>query len=80
MIMVLTIVALDSAGKVDISNLGSADLQMGYPTEFAASFPSIVDECVHIWSATDGDDGNGNGNGNDNSDGVGDGDHSTRSN
>jgi hypothetical protein len=29
MVMVLTIVALDSAGKVDNSNLGRADLRFG---------------------------------------------------
>jgi len=79
--MVLTIAALDFAGKVGNWILGRADLQLRFPAESAARFPPIVGVCVRIRSGVDGDDGDGDdGDGDDgDGDGVSDGDHSTRS-
>jgi len=83
MVMVLTIVAFDSAGKVDNSNLERADLRLRFSSGIWYSFPSIVGVCVRIRSGADGDgdggDGDGVGDGDGDGDGVGDSDHSTRS-
>jgi len=51
--MVLTIAALDSAGKVGNWILGRADLRLRFPAESAARFPPIVGVCVRIRSGAD---------------------------
>jgi len=61
--MVLTIAALDSAGKVDNWILGEQISDLDFPAESAARFPSIVGVCVRTWSGADGDDGDGDGDG-----------------
>jgi len=78
MVMVLTIAALDTAGKVDNWILVRADLRLRSPAESAVCFPRNVGVCVRIWAGADGgDDDDGDGDDGD-GDGVGDGDHSTR--
>jgi len=71
--MVLTIVALDSAGKVVNWIMGGADLRLRFSSRILGRFPLIVGVCVRIRSGADGEDGNSNG------DGAGDCDHCTRS-
>jgi hypothetical protein len=79
MVTVLTIVALDSAGMVDNSNLGRADLRLRLSSRICCLLPIQCGVCVRIRSGADGDDGNGNGNGDGDGVGVGDSDYSTRS-
>jgi len=81
MVMLLTIAALDSTGKVDNSNLGEQISDSDFPAESGTRFPLIVGVCVRIRSGADGDDGDGDGegDGDGDGDGVGDSDHSTRS-
>jgi len=68
---VLTIAALDSAGKVDNWILGRADLRLSFSVESAVSFPSILGVCVRIRSKADSRNSDSD------SDGDGDGTEST---
>jgi hypothetical protein len=77
MVMQLTIVAVDSAGKVDNLNLWRTNFQLRFACGICCLLPTDCGVSMRIWSGADGDVGNGNGNVD--SDGVSDSDHSTRS-
>jgi len=72
--MVLTISALDSAGKVDNGIWGEQISGSDFLAESAARFPSILGVCVRIRSRVDGDDSDGNGDGDGNLNGTVNGD------
>jgi len=75
--MVLTIVALDSAGKVDYWILGRADLRLSFLSGICSQVPDDFGHmCAHSVRADGGHDGDGNcdGDGDGNGDGDGDGD------
>jgi hypothetical protein len=76
--MVLTIAALDSAGKVDNWILGRADLRLRFSSGISCPLPTDCGVYVRIRSGADGNGDEGDGDVGD-GDGVADGDHSIRS-